>query len=116
MCGMPMRASFLIRVSGLSFMSGMIGSIRTDVGIPCLMRVSAVFSRSDGGGELGSMRCAILSSSVVIVSETMEGVFLSKSMSLITSVDFVIIWIRQSALESVCRHFLVRQVVVSWFG
>ena len=74
-----------------SFKNGIIGSMRTDVGIPFSMSVSTAFRRSDGGGALGSRSFASGSLSVAIVIETMEAVFLRMSMSLVTKLDLVII-------------------------
>ena len=80
-----------MRFSGLSFTNGIIGSMRADVGISFWIRISAAFRRSDGGGACGSISFAMLSLSVVMVKETIEGTFLNRSMSLVTRLDFVII-------------------------
>ena len=96
MCLTPVSASFVIRVSVLSFMRGIMGSIRTVVGMLFVIRVFMVFRRSDGGGACGSKSLPMLSSSVVMVKETMEGMLLKMSRSLATRLDFVIIWILQS--------------------
>ena len=54
------------------------------------MRVLTVFNLCVGVGESGSILLAMLSSSVVIVIETMAEAFLRMSMSLVASVDLVI--------------------------
>lgn len=87
----PIEARVSTRFFGLSFTNGIMGSMRTDVGMPFLIRVSAAFNRFDGDGALGSMIFEILSLSVVIVKVTIEGVFFKRSMSLTTMFDFVTI-------------------------
>ncbi len=116
MCLMPIDERVLTRFSGLSFTKGIIGSMRADVGMPFSIRVSMVFKRSVGGGACGSMSFAMLSSSVVIVKETVEGIFLNRSMSLVTMLDFVIICILQLCLDRISRQFRIRPVLVSRFG
>lgn len=90
--------------------------MRTDVGIPFSVSMRAAFRRSDGGGALGSMSLASASSSVVIVIETVEAVFLRMSMSLVTRVDLVIIWILQLHVDMISKHWRVRLVLDSRFG
>ena len=90
-CFTPNEESVLIRFSESSFKNGIMGSMRTDVGIPFSMSVSTAFRRSDGDVALGSRSLASASLSVVIVIETVEAVFLRMSMSLVTKLDFVII-------------------------
>jgi len=65
--------------------------MRADTGMPFWTSFFSAFNRFEGGGAKGSRVFAVLSFSVVIVMDTMLGVFLSRSMSLVTSVDFVII-------------------------
>jgi hypothetical protein len=91
MCLMLREASFLIRLPALSFRKGIMGSIRAEVGMPLLARVLMASRRSDGRGAFGSNTAAILSLSVVIVMETIEGIFLRRSMSLMTRFDLVTI-------------------------
>ena len=90
-CFTPIEARVLIRFSVLSFTNGIMGSMRTDVGISFSIRILTAFKRSDGGGACGSISFAMLSLSVVMVKETIEGTFLNSSMSLVTRLDFVII-------------------------
>lgn len=85
------EARVLTRFSVLSFMKGIMGSMRADVGILFLIRILTAFKRSDGGGACGSISFAMLSLSVVMVKETIEDVFLKRSTSLTTRLDFVII-------------------------
>ncbi len=91
MCLTPIEARVSIRFSGLSFTNGIIGSMRTDVGMPFLIRVSAAFNRSDEEGALGSRTFEMLSSSVVIVKVTIDRIFFKRSASLTTRFDFVTI-------------------------
>ena len=116
MCLTPEEASFSIRLSALSLTKGITGSIRAEVAMPFLIRLPMASRRSDGRGVFGSKSLAVLSSSVVIVNETMEGIFLRRSMSLTTRVDFVIIWILQLLWDRVSRHFRVRASFFSAFG
>jgi hypothetical protein len=51
-----------------------------------------------------------------MVKETIERVFFSRSMSLVTSGDFVIIWILQLLRDRISRHFRVKRVSASMFG
>lgn len=76
--------------SGLSFRNGIIGSMRTDVGMSFAISVSTVFKRVEGGGACGSMVFAISSLSVVMVKEIVERIFFRRSMSLVTRLDLVI--------------------------
>jgi len=91
MCLTPVEARVSMRLSGLSFTNGIIGSMRTDVGMPFSISVSTVFIRFDEDGAFGSMSSEMLSLSVVIVRVTIDGIFFKKSMSLTTMSDFVII-------------------------
>lgn len=115
-CFTPMFASVLIRFSGLSFKYGIIGSMRTDVGTPFLISVSTVFKRSDVVGAWGSMLFAMLSSSVVIVKDTVEGIFFKRAMSLTIRLDFVIIWILQLCWDRISKHFRIKPVLASMLG
>ena len=115
-CVISSEASVRIKLSGSSFMDGMIGSMRTVVGMPFSVRVSTAFSRSVGSGAFGSMSLAMSSLSVVIVMETIEGTLFRRSVSLATRLDFVIICILQSCLDRISRHFRVKPVLASWFG
>jgi len=72
-------------------MNGITGSTRTDVGILFEIRVFTAFSLSDDKGAFGSRIFARSSLSVVMVKETVEEAFFSKSISLTTILDFVII-------------------------
>ena len=116
MCLTLVWASFLTKLSGLSFRYGIIGSMRTAVGTPFFARVSTHFRRSEGGGAYCSMSFAVLSSSVVIVRETIEGILARRSASLVTMLDFVIIWILQSCLDRISRHFRIKPVSASTVG
>ena len=90
-CLTPMLARVAISRSGLSFTKGIMGSTRTDTGIPLLASVSTVFRRWVGEGACGSSSFAVLSSSVVMVKATVQGTLPKRSVSRVTSVDFVII-------------------------
>ena len=90
--------------------------MRTDVGIPFSMSILTAFRRSVGGGALGSTSFASASSSVVIVIETVEAVFLRMSTSLVTRLDLVIIWILQLHVDMISRHWRVKPVLDSRFG
>lgn len=89
MCLTRIEARVSTRFSGLSFTNGIIGSMRTDVGMPFLIRVSTVFNRFDEGGALGSIIFEILSLSVVIVKVTIDGISFKRSLSLTMMFDFV---------------------------
>lgn len=75
MCLTPEAASVLMRVSGLSFRVGIIGSILTQTEMPFWVRVCMACILSEGDGALGSSCLASLSLSVVMVSATMDAVF-----------------------------------------
>jgi len=90
--------------------------MRTETGILLLIRVSTVFKRSVGDGACGSISFAVLSSSVVMVKATAEGTLRKRSISRWTSVDFVIIWIRQSLWESTAKHIRVKSASASMRG
>ena len=93
---------------GLSFTSGMIGSIRTETGMPALIKSCAALRRWNGGGANGSMIFAMLSSSVVMVNATIAGTLLSRSISLVTRLLFVMIWILHLLFAKISRHRLVK--------
>jgi len=90
-CLIPIAVRVLIRVSGLSFTYGIIGSMRADTGMPSSIKILAVSMRFVGRGAFGSINLAILSSSVVIVNATVAAVRFRRSTSLVTKVDLVII-------------------------
>ena len=116
MCFTPMEARVFIRFSGLSFIVGIIGSMRTAVGMAFSIRILAAFKRSVDGGAFGSISFAILSSSVVTVKDTIEGIFLRRSMSLVTRLDLVTIWILQFFVDRISRHFRIKPVSASRRG
>ncbi len=117
MCLRPVAASFFTSFSGLSFRKGIIGSIRTVVGMRLWMSVSAASIRWDEDGAFGSISRAVASSSVVIVIETVVGTFFSRSMSLTMVVDLVTICNLQLLLvTSISRHFLVMRSCRSRLG
>jgi hypothetical protein len=115
-CLMPASASRATSLSGLSLTVGMMGSIRAAVGMLFAVRVLMAFRRSVGGGAFGSSSFARLLFSVVIVTETIEGVFWRMSMSLVTKFDLVMIWIRQFASDRIWRHRRVRPASRSMQG
>jgi len=116
MCFMPIAARVLMSFSWLSFRVGMIGSMRMVVAMPFLVSVSAVCMRWVEVGACGSSCLAVASSSVVIVMETIEGTRLSRSMSRVTRVDFVIICSLQLLWARISRVLRVRRVLVSAVG
>ena len=116
MCLTPMLARVAMSFCGLSFTSGMIGSIRTETGMPALIKSCAALKRSDGKGAYGSIIFAVLSSSVVIVNATVEGTLLNKSSSLATMLLLVMIWILQLLSARISRHRLVKLSVASALG
>lgn len=103
MCLTPMTARVLMRVSGLSFRVGIIGSILTQTGMPFWVRVCMACILCEGGGALGSSCLASLSLSVVMVKAIMDVVFLRMSMSLVTRFDLVMICMRQLCFARVWR-------------
>jgi len=111
-----MLASVSISVAGLSFTYGIMGSIRTNAGMPLRVSASIVFRRSVEDGALGSISFAVASSSVVIVTATVQGTLPKKSVSRVTRVDLVIIWIRQSHCERISKHFRVKPASASMHG
>ena len=115
-CFTPMSARVVISFSGLSLTKGIMGSMRTDTGTPLLVSVSTVFKRSAGEGACGSSSFAVFSSSVVMVNATVQGILLNMSVSRLTRVDFVIIWIWQSCCDRTARHFRVKPASASMRG
>lgn len=115
-CLTPLLARVEINRSGLSFTKGIMGSTRTDTGIPLFVRGSIAFRRSVGEGACGSSSFAVLSSSVVIVKATVQGILLNMSVSRVIILDFVIIWIRQSCCDRIKRHFRVKPASASMRG
>ena len=116
MCLTPMLASVADEFLRLVFTSGIIGSIRTETGIPALVRSCAARSRWEGEGANGSRILARLSSSVVIVNATVEGTLLGKSSSRVTRLLLVIIWILQLLSAKISRHRRVSPSVASALG
>lgn len=92
------------------------GSIRTETGIPALVRSCTALIRWDGEGANGSMTFAKALSSVVMVNATVAGTLLNKSSSLVTRLLLVIIWILQLLSERISRHRLVRPCEASARG
>jgi len=82
--------------------------MRTKTGMPRFSRVLTASKRSVEDGACGSISLAKSSLSAVIVTATIAGVLPSKSVSLVTSVDLVTIWIRHLLSESIWRHFRVK--------
>ena len=62
------------------------------------------------------MSFAMFSSSVVTVNATVEGILLRRSLSLTTTLPFVMIWILHLFWARISRHRLVKQVYVSASG
>ena len=112
----PMLVSVSMRVLGLSFTWGIMGSMRTETGIPFEVNASTVFKRSVAAGALGSISLAVASSSVVIVTATVLRTLPKRSVSRVTRVDLVIIWIRQSLCERISKHFRVKPASASRRG
>lgn len=90
-CLTPIAAMASMRDCGLSFRYGITGSMRIVTGMPFSKSVLAALRRLDGAGACGSMIFAVSLSSVVMVMETIEGIFDRRSMSLVTRSDLVII-------------------------
>ena len=84
--------------------------------MPALIRSCAALSLLDGGGAQGSMSFAKLSSSVVMVNATVDGIFLRRSSSLVTMLLLVIIWILQLLSTRISRHRLVNPADISARG
>ena len=92
------------------------GSMRTETGMPLLIKSSAALRRSVGGGACGSKSRATSASSVVMVKATVDGTLLRRSSSRVTRLDFVIIWIRQLLSARISRHLRVNPAVASKCG
>lgn len=103
MCLTPRAVRVLMRVLGLSFSVGIIGSILTQTGMPFCVRVCMACILSEGDGALGSSCLASLSLSVVMVSATMDLVLCRMSMSRVTRFDLVMTWMRQLCFAKVWR-------------
>ena len=116
MCLTPMLARAAMSFCGWSFREGMIGSMRTETGMPALVKSCAALMRWEGEGANGSMILARLSSSVVMVNATVEGTLLRRSSSRVTRLLLVIIWIRQLLSAKISRHRRVNPSVASARG
>ena len=116
MCLTPMLASVAMSFCAWSFTKGMIGSIRTETGMPALIRSCAALKRWEGEGAKGSRILARLSSSVVMVNATVEGTLTSKSSSLVTRLLLVMIWILQLLSAKISRQRRVKPSVASARG
>lgn len=116
MCLTPKLAIFSMSELHSLFTPGIIGSMRTETGMPCLAIVSTALRRSEGLGAFGSSILAVSSSSVVIVIATVAGASLRISASLATSVLFVIIWIRHELCASALSVSRVNPVSRSILG
>ena len=116
MCLTPMQASVVMSFLGSSFTNGITGSMRTETGIPLMIKFCTALRRSVDEGACGSRILAKLSSSVVMVNATAEGTFESRSSSRVTMLLFVIIWIRQLFTASTSRHFRVHPAFASMRG
>jgi len=116
MCWTPRLARAATNCEGLSFTYGIIGSILAITGISLLTSVSIASKRFKGEGALGSISLATFSSSVVIVNATVQGILANMSLSRVTRLDLVIIWILQSLLESIWRHLRVKPSSASELG
>ena len=92
------------------------GSIRTVTGMPFAMSVSAASRRLGGEGAYGSMVLAVSLLRVVMVNDTMEGTLRSRSVSLVTRFDFVMICILQLVCVRVCRLLRVKASFASCGG
>lgn len=101
---------------GWSFTNGIIGSIRTETGMPALIRSCAALKRWEGEGAKGSRILARSSSSAVIVNATVEGTFVSKSSSRVTMLLLVMICNLQLFSTRISRQRLVKPSVASAFG
>lgn len=77
----------------------MMGSILAQTGMLVCVRVFMARILCEGGGALGSSFLASSSLSVVMVNATTDFVFCRMSMSLVTTFDLVMIWMRQLWFE-----------------
>ena len=101
---------------GWSFTNGMIGSIRTETGMPALIRSCAALKRWEDEGAKGSRILARSSSSVVMVNATVDGTLMSKSSSRVTMLLLVMICILQLFSTRISRQRLVKPSVASALG
>lgn len=111
-----MPAKVAMSFCGWSFTVGMMGSMRTDTGMPVLIKSCAALSRWEGEGANGSISFAKLSSSVVIVNATVAGTLQSRSSSRVTRLLLVMIWILQLLSTRISRHRRVKPVEASARG
>src|SRR5665648_229488 len=116
MCLMPMSERILRILCGWSFTNGIIGSIRTETGLPALIRSCAALKRWEGEGAKGSRILARSSSSVVMVNATVDGTLTSKSSSRVTMLLLVMICILQLFSTKISRQRLVKPSVASALG
>ena len=94
----------------------MMGSILTQTGMPACVRVCMACILCVGDGALGSSFLASSSLSVVMVKATADLVFRSMSVSLVIRFDLVMIWMRQSCFDRMCRLFRVSSSCFSIVG
>src|SRR4030042_5640562 len=97
-------------------MNGIMGSIRTETGIPAFVKSCAALSRWEEEGAKGSRIFARLSSSVVMVNATVAGTLLRRSSSLVAMLLLVIICILQLLSTRISRHRRVKPSVASTRG
>src|SRR5665647_1602659 len=116
MCLTPMSERTLMILFGWSFTNGMIGSIRTETGMPALIRSCAALKRWEGEGAKGSRILARSSLSVVMVNATVDGTLTSKSSSRVTRLLLVMICILQLFSTRISRQRLVKPSVASALG
>lgn len=116
MCLTPMSERILMILCGWSFTNGMIGSIRTETGMPTLIRSCAALMRWEGEGAKGSRILARSSSWVVMVNATVDGTLMSKSSSRVTMLLLVMICILQLFSTRISRQRLVKPSVASALG
>ena len=116
MCLTPILARVEMSFCGLSLTVGIMGSIRTETGMPALVKSCAVLSRLVGEGANGSITLANASSSVVIVNATVDGILHNKSSSRVTMLLLVIIWILQLFSTRISRHRRIRPSDASALG
>ena len=116
MCLAPMLARVFMSFCCWSFTNGIIGSIRTETGMPALIRSCTALMRCEGEGAKGSRILARLSSSVVMVKATVDGTLASKSSSRVTRLLLVMICTLQLFSTRISRHRLVKPSVASTLG
>lgn len=116
MCFTPMSERILMIFCGWSFTCGIIGSIRTETGIPALIRSCAALMRWEDEGAKGSRILERSSSSVVMVNATVDGTLASKSSSRVTKLLLVMICILQLFSTRISRQRLVKPSIASALG